>query len=144
MPALLTSVSARPKRSSACDTMRSAVLGSAMSPATARISGSDDGLIERELATTRKLRSRYPLTRASPIPCDAPVMIATFCSAPMMDLYDLCQDGDHRRLVTSRKLDRSRSGANTRYSADTLPRRERIGSALPLVLPLALRDNCSK
>src|SRR5215470_13203444 len=59
---------------------------------------SDDGLMEREVATTRKLRSRYALASASPIPCEAPVMIATFCSAPMMGLHDLCRDGDHHRL----------------------------------------------
>jgi hypothetical protein len=52
-PALLTSVSMRPKRSSAVLTMRWAVSGSPMSPATASMSGSAPGLIDRELATTR-------------------------------------------------------------------------------------------
>jgi len=52
MPALLTRVSMRPKRSMAAAMTRSAVAGSAMSPGTARIPSSLAGAIERELATT--------------------------------------------------------------------------------------------
>jgi hypothetical protein len=50
------------------------------------------------------------------------------------------------RFSVHTRLDRSRIVANTRYSAVTLPRRERIGSALalPFTFPLASRDNCSK
>jgi hypothetical protein len=54
-PALLISVSIRPKRSVAALTMRSAVIGTAISPSTTRIPGSLANLlmpIDRELATT--------------------------------------------------------------------------------------------
>ncbi|MNI70803.1 hypothetical protein D3C73_1266370 [compost metagenome] len=51
MPALLTRVSMRPKRAIASRMTRWAVSGSPMSPATVRMSGSVDGLIEREVAT---------------------------------------------------------------------------------------------
>ena len=53
MPALLTSVSTRPKCWMAVDTTRLATSGSAMSPATVTRSALVLGLIERELATTR-------------------------------------------------------------------------------------------
>src|SRR6516162_3410904 len=136
-PALLTSVSMRPKRSSASDTMRSAVLGSTMSPAIVRMSGSDDGLIERELATTRKLQSRYPLTRASPIPCDAPVMIATFCSAPMMGLHDFywaATTAASRRLEARPVPEWSEYALFGRYSS--APRTNGIGTCLRLARQL--------
>jgi hypothetical protein len=50
-PALLTSVSVRPNRSSAAPVIRSAVAGWVMSPATVSTSGSAEGLIVRALAT---------------------------------------------------------------------------------------------
>ena len=66
-PALLTSVSMRPNRSSAASTTRPAVAGSVMSPATVSRSGSRDGLIVRALATTAQSRLRYPATRPAPM-----------------------------------------------------------------------------
>jgi hypothetical protein len=51
-PALLTSVSTRPNLLSASPITRSAVSASAMSPWTLTMSGSSDGAIEREFATT--------------------------------------------------------------------------------------------
>ena len=54
IPALLTSVSMRPKRSTPSLKIRAAVAGSAASPAIARTPGSLLAAIERELATTRK------------------------------------------------------------------------------------------
>ena len=53
MPALLTSVSMRPKLCIAVPMTCSAVSGSAMSPATVTSPSSLDGLIEREVAITR-------------------------------------------------------------------------------------------
>ncbi len=50
MPALLTRLSIRPKRSSACPTTRCAVSAWAMSPCTVRRSGVVGGGIEREVA----------------------------------------------------------------------------------------------
>jgi hypothetical protein len=52
MPALLTSESTRPNRSRAVSTTRSAVAGSAMSPATVARSSASCWSIEREFATT--------------------------------------------------------------------------------------------
>jgi hypothetical protein len=57
-PALLTSVSIRPKRSIAPSAIRSAVAGSLTSPATVSTSGSFDGSILSELATTAQPRAR--------------------------------------------------------------------------------------
>src|SRR5580698_2503586 len=76
-PALLTSVSMRPKRSSAASMIRLAVAGSPMSPATVSRPGSADGLILRALATTAQSRLRYPATRPAPMPREAPVTMAT-------------------------------------------------------------------
>ena len=42
-----------------------------------------DGSISRDVATTRWPRSRQAATSAAPIPCDAPVTIATFRSVAM-------------------------------------------------------------
>ena len=67
----------RPNRSRAASAIRSAVTGSAMSPATVSRSLSSDGLIVRALATTAHPRPRYPVTRPAPMPCDPPVMTAT-------------------------------------------------------------------
>ena len=53
IPALFTSVSTRPKCSSAVATTRSAVVGSEMSPALVTSPSDIDGLIERDVATTR-------------------------------------------------------------------------------------------
>ncbi|MNL73622.1 hypothetical protein D3C87_1991080 [compost metagenome] len=52
IPALLTRVSMRPKRSIVSRITCWATSGLPMSPATVRMSGSVDGLIEREVATT--------------------------------------------------------------------------------------------
>jgi hypothetical protein len=57
-PALLTSVSMRPNRSSVASMIRAAVAGSAMSPSTVSTSGSSDGLIVPAVATTAQPRPR--------------------------------------------------------------------------------------
>src|SRR5882757_2898853 len=49
-----------------------------MSPTTVTTPSSCDRSIERELATTAQPSLRYACTSAAPIPCDAPVMTATF------------------------------------------------------------------
>src|SRR6201986_5663582 len=85
-PALLTKVSRRPKRSSAASTIRPAVAGSVMSAATVSRSGSCDDLIVRALATTAQSRPRYPATRPAPMPREAPVMMATFCTVMVTGL----------------------------------------------------------
>src|SRR5487761_318905 len=82
-PALLTRVSTRPKRSIAWLMIWSAVACSEMSPSTVRTSGSFDGLMLSEFATTAQPRCRYPSTRPAPIPCEPPVTIATFCPVPL-------------------------------------------------------------
>jgi hypothetical protein len=76
-PALFTSVSMRPKRSSAASTIRPAVAGSLMSAATVSTFWSGDDLIVRAVATTAQSRARYPATRPTPVPREAPVMMAT-------------------------------------------------------------------
>src|SRR6516165_5244927 len=86
-PALLTRVSMRPNRSSAPSMIRSAVAGSAMSPATVSTAGSSDGLIVRALATTAQPRPRYPATRPAPMPCEPPVTMATRC--PLLSMMGL-------------------------------------------------------
>jgi hypothetical protein len=53
IPALLISVSTRPNCSTALLMTRSAIAGSAMSPATATTSADASGLMDQELATTR-------------------------------------------------------------------------------------------
>ena len=77
-PALLISVSMRPNFSRPSWTIRSAVAGSAMSPLTVTTAGSSDGGIEREFAMTAQPCLRYAATMPAPIPCEAPVTIATF------------------------------------------------------------------
>src|SRR6185437_10624327 len=74
------SVSMRPNRARPSEIARSAVFRSVMSPGTTRIWSSLVGLIDRAVATTPYLRSRYASTRAAPMPCEAPVMTATFLS----------------------------------------------------------------
>src|SRR5258708_40062660 len=91
MPALFTSESMRPNRLRPCSTIALAASRFEMSPATARTSGSLEGLIDREFATTREFRSRNDFTSPAPMPCDAPVTMATFCSAPMIPLYPKVQ-----------------------------------------------------
>jgi hypothetical protein len=49
-----------------------------MSAGTLSTSGSPDGPMDRELATTAYPSLRYAGTRAAPIPCEAPVTMATF------------------------------------------------------------------
>src|SRR3954470_10774676 len=77
-PALLIRVSIRPNRSSAWSTVRRAVSASAMSPVTAThpfsFARADQ---DRATPTTAYPARRYPATRPAPIPCEAPVMIAT-------------------------------------------------------------------
>jgi hypothetical protein len=68
-----------PKRSSAWLMIWSAVACSQMSPSTVRTSGSFDGLMLREFATTAQRRCRYRSTWPAPIPCEPPVTTATFC-----------------------------------------------------------------
>ena len=60
--------------------MSSAVSGFPMSPATLSTLASVLGSIESALATTVNPASRYAATRPAPIPCEAPVIIATFLS----------------------------------------------------------------
>src|SRR6201995_5824846 len=84
-PALLTSVSMRPNRWSASSMMRSAVLASAMSPATASTSPSSDGLIVSEFATTAHPSRRYPATTAAPMPREAPVTMTTLACGSAMN-----------------------------------------------------------
>lgn len=83
MPALLTSVLMRPNRAMPSQIARSAVFRSAMSPKTTMTSSPLNGSIESAVATTRYFRSRCALTRATPMPPDAPVTTATFCSLPI-------------------------------------------------------------
>src|SRR5271166_4681059 len=53
--------------------------------------------VECAVATTRWLRSRYALTRAAPIPCDPPVITATFCSLPIGNLLYASEGLVHER-----------------------------------------------
>src|ERR1700684_3120964 len=94
-PALLTSVSMRPKRSSAASMIRLAVAGSPLSAGTGWRSGPADGLILRALATTAQSRLRYPATRPAPMPREAPVTMATLWVVMVRDL--LTGDGLTRR-----------------------------------------------
>src|SRR3954469_8086059 len=77
IPALFTTVSIRPKRSTAASTMRLPTPGCPTSPGTASTIGSSPSRIVREFATTAQPSLRYPATRPAPIPCDAPVISAT-------------------------------------------------------------------
>src|SRR5438128_9471263 len=88
MPALLTSASIELKRDSAVSTILAAVAGSPMSPSTRatwlEAATSVDWVIFRELATTLKPRSTNPFTIPAPIPCEAPVTMAVFCTLLMI------------------------------------------------------------
>src|SRR5215211_227424 len=59
-----------------------------MSPRTVRKSDSSEERIERDVATTAYPASRNPATRPAPMPCEAPVMTATFCEPAAARIYD--------------------------------------------------------
>ena len=87
IPALLTSVSTRPNFSTAPPITRSATAGSAMSPATARTSPRGVGLDGPGVGDDAVAPRRgYPRTSPAPMPCDAPVMTATFESVLTISL----------------------------------------------------------
>src|SRR3954452_25294149 len=77
MPALLTSVSIRPNRSSVRFITRPAVSGSAMSPAAVRKLDSSAAWIDRDVPVTAYPAPRNAATRPAPMPCEAPVTSAT-------------------------------------------------------------------
>src|SRR5262249_49784294 len=74
--------SMRPKRSSAPPMIRPAAAGSAMSASTVATSGSREGLIVSEVATTAQPRCRQPATSPAPMPGEAPVMTTTLPGMP--------------------------------------------------------------
>jgi hypothetical protein len=88
MPALLTSTSIDLKRDSDVSTILAAVAGSPMWPSTRATwldaATSVDCVTFRELATTLKPRSTNAFTIPAPMPCEAPVTMAVFCSLLMV------------------------------------------------------------
>src|ERR1700733_5200111 len=97
IPALLIRVSIRPNRLTACSTIIWAVSTSAMSPLTVKKSDASEGLIERDVPTTPYPARRKLSATPAPMPCDAPVTMATLRDAldlPSRDLTDRWVESD--------------------------------------------------
>jgi hypothetical protein len=104
--------------SNASSTIRRPTAASATSPGAVRTSGSSDGVMFREFATTAKPSLRYASTTPAPIPWDALVMTATLnpCSLPIQKplagkLWSDLDDGptaattSQRSSLPARRLD---------------------------------------
>src|SRR4051812_35952664 len=71
------------------------------------------------------------------MPCEAPVMMATFCSIPMMGSCCWLSEPAPAAAGLVDEVRRSGPAANMRRPADTLSQRERMPDRLPAVVVAA-------